>query len=111
MSKLIEHFRDIGPIVKKMTAQEKIWYRNFVLGYFGQNEQRLKAVCGDRVVLYHKLRSESRYMNHAHQRDVEGGIQRSYTSDDWVTTESVAADFADAVNEAMDAGISINSVL
>ena len=51
------------------------------------------------------------YGAHAHQRDQEGGKQRSYSSSDWAHRDTVYVSFEDAIIDAIDAGISVDSVI
>jgi len=110
MSRLKQHFQDIKPISKKMTAAEKEWYRDFVLGFYGRQKPKLRKLCKDEAQYQEQL-IDLRYAAHEGQRNAEGGAQRSYSASDWVHSESVSLSFEDAIIDAIDAGISVESVV
>ena len=111
MSRLKQHFQDIKPVSKKMTAAEKEWYRDFVLGFYGRQKPKLRKLCKDDAQYQEQLSELNYDTNTARKLTMEGGTQRSYISSDWVHSESVSLSFEDAIIDAIDAGISVDSVV
>ena len=94
-----------------MTAADKEWYRDFVLGFYGRQKPKLRKLCKDEEQYQEQLAEMYYSTNLDRKRTKEGGKQRSYSASDWVHSESVSLSFEDAIIDAIDAGISVDSVV
>jgi len=111
VSKVVEHFQDVVAIKSKMTPEEFEWYRNFGLGLYAKCLPRLKTICTTEEQYQYMKQEALDEGNVGYKRTESTGKQRAYTQEDWAHRDTVYVSFEDALIDAIDAGISIDSVI